>query len=988
VSVTEVKEALGTWSLNLRPETPREILDAITASPFGHIAIVPGQVDPVGAGDGLLSAARYVGVYRGRAAKNEGHTLNGAGMAFWLGDEDGKGAVLVSAVNSASASFATAVTSVIPTDRLTVGTLYSIPGSGTWTDSAQYKSAREALSYITDSYSTDTYPVSWRVNGNGTVDAGRDVDLWPSTASPSALLVRTGGGRELAVTGLDGALELDQDVEDYTTQVVLLAEGEGTSTVTATASTASPYKNLKGNPVVITRLVSEYETSAGNASARAQLQLNRFTSPRKAVSLSTDDFDVRGTFGVGDTIMVYDPDTGFVDTNREVAWKGQPINPAALPVTELTWPIPAGWTVAFRTGLGVWIDLSRYYLAEQGSTTVVVGGISRSLANSGSQDVGLRPNLPDSAGSTPNTTIPNTPAFTSFSSSTYQSPSGNGETRGQVQLVWSLPTNTDASTITDGALYTIRWRPNVSAPYPATWTQANGYTWNAVAAASGKWQQPLISPILSTAWMQTVVPWGTNQILVQELTPGVTYEFQIMAADTASPANQSPFSASTAISVAIDFFPPVTPAAPEVAGNTLAIQVTHRLGRSSGGTYNLDADLHHLEVHVGGDASFFPDSTTKVGDLAANVGLMRGTIPAVGTFKIENLGAVWVKVVAVDITGNKSDPSAAAQVSALLITDQYISNLTATKITAGTMSAQVVVSGAFRTATTGQRAVMNANGFSTYNAAGVNTFWASNTGYVQMVGQLSSDVAGKRVVINPGGAGAPEIRFYPEATSDYAAIYAPGTEISGDSEAWIVIRSSYNVNGIAAQANLLPGYMRIGVMNSGGGLAGGGFYSDTSQYIDGWFNATTGTMTGGSQAYDGYFDCGTYDSSRNQLRGLYAWTSGVALGEFDTTGAQKSGYHIDPASDVNTFYGKFLNNNSFAPLPTEALVTGALAYNAASCAVVYGSTMATTPWAVGTVVCGGGSPGEWYFSATTTTGMTVLQVTGRSSRINYWAFRL
>lgn len=980
MSVTEVKQALGTWSVGLRPDTPRELLDVIAASPFGHVAIVPGKVDPVAAGDGLLTSARFVGVYRHRRATVAGHELSGAGMAFWLGDEDGKGAVLVAPAISLGASFAQAVTSVVPTDRLTVGTIYSIPGSGTWTHSAVYQTCREALTYITDSYSTDTVPVSWRVNGDGTVDAGRDSDLFVTT-TPRAMLVRKGtDGRELTVTGMAGTLETEQDVEDYTTNVFLLAEGEGVSTVTASASTASPYLNLKGNAVKITRLVSEYETDAGNAPARAQLQLNRFTSPRRAVALSTDEFDVKGTFSVGDTILVYDPDTGFVDTNRELSWKGQPINPAALPVTELTWPIPDGWTVAFRTGTGVWLDLSRYYTPESGSTTVVVGGVSRALTDANSQPIGYRP--------VPDTSVPATPAFSSYASSTYQTASGNGETRGQVQLVWNQPTNTDASTVTDGAFYTIRWRPNVSAPYPATHLQMSGYTHAQIGLNTNA--QPLISPILATSWNQTVVPWGTNQILIQELTPGVTYEFQINAADGATPANVSPFSATTAVPVAIDFFPPAQPAAAEVAGNNNSIQITHRLGRASGGTYNLDVDTDHLEVHVGGDASFTPDDTTKVGKLMASAGLIRAAIPAIGTFPIQQTGAVQVKVVAVDRTGNKSDPSPAAGVTALLLADAYISDLNVSKVSAGTVVAQWIMGGTITTAPSGQRAEMTSDGFKTWDANGINTFRAGADGQVSLLGQLSSGVDGRRIVVNPTTATTPSIRFYPDAGGEYASLFVQPTTISGEDEAWLILRSSYSLNG-GTRLGTNPYQASVGATDLNGSWLGGQLGA-RADLIQGQYWKDTDTVTSRWVLQDGYSSFGTYDATYEQglVNGIAAYTAGVQVGNFAADGSFTRGWDISPTGRVR-MKGLWPNNGTESALSDDGVICGASSTGGAVAFATfsYGPTMASVPLVVSTPLRGAaGAVDQHYQSANTTTGFTERITAALQCTINYIAFRV
>lgn len=161
--------------------------------------------------------------------------------------------------------------------------------------------------------------------------------------------------------------------------------------------------------------------------------------------------------------------------------------------------------------------------------------------------------------------------------------------------------------------------------------------------------------------------------------------------DAAYPPHQGPWSASSFQTTTGDLFAPSAPAAPVVAGNMAAIQVTHYLGKDSGGTFNLEADLIRLNVHVGGSNSFYPDETNQVGELSANIGMIQGQIPAVGTFPIPQIEQVHVKVVAVDRTGNKSSASPSATVTAQLIDDSHISNLSVSKLTAGTITAQTIL---------------------------------------------------------------------------------------------------------------------------------------------------------------------------------------------------------------------------------------------------------------------------------------------------------
>lgn len=954
MTVKEVKQALGSWELYLRPYTPREIVDAIQANPFGHIAIVPGRINPKEYGDGLLALARYVGVFRSFFNQPDDHyEIKGAGMAFWLGDEDEKGDVFETPVSFIDETFANTVRGLLPPNgSITEGTLHTVPGGQLYTGKHVFQSPRKAITYVTDTFSTPSTPVEWRANGDGTLDAGPVANLYQTT--PRAILVEKDAGRDLTLTGLQSTLSNDYDVEDYTTRVVLLGEGQALG---AASGPATPYKDIHGNAVKMTRLVSETATESGNANARATVELNKYAEVRRAAQISTEEYDVKGDFVVGDYIWVFDPDAGFTDTNNEIYWRGVPINPIKLRVVEMTWPVRANWTVAFRTTEGEWLDLSDYYRSETGASYVVVGDFLRTLAGAGSEPITGRP--------VPDTSVPAAPVFTSFSTGIYQS-QGEQTTKALIRAEWTTPLNIDGSTVTDGDHYEIRYRANQNIGYTIDWDTLCGYDvvltepfdtpltdawpagWTNVGGANGEydvvnnyglhtpaavnssrlsartavaptdlriegkvatsqvatggainggfcvrrsadgnnhlrvtilfqtdgstvlrlsrlggagsadlvsvnlpwsyvadqdfwiaiqmigtdikamawpdaasppsawqiettetsitsghiaarsnlftgntnvgasikyasiqvvdlattggftwddiegnsWDALLNEPVAITPeWLTNYIGWGTNAFTIQELTPGVQYELQIRGVDGTNPPQFGPWSASSLVLTLGDIIPPSTPAEPIVAASRIAIQLTHRLGKSVGGTFNLESDLHHLDVHVGGAASFLPSDDNKVGTMPGNKGMMLGQIASVATFQIEQVDNIWVRVVAVDQSGNKSEPSSAVQATVDLIDDAHISDLTVSKITAGTITANWLLAAAIRTADAGARVEMDGTGIRSYNAEGSQTFMVdSNTGDVEIVGHFLTGLGNGEVEIS-GGFGAGIIRF-------------------------------------------------------------------------------------------------------------------------------------------------------------------------------------------------------------------------------------
>lgn len=753
MAVTEVLQGLGSWSLTLKSSTPKRILDALEY--FGHVAIHAAPVVPEVDGDGLLASSRYTGVLRKKEA-GDATSIGGAGMAFWLGDEDKKGYVYETQKSYTNATFQAVMADLLP-PSVHAGTIYNLAKN--FSGNFQYVSPREALNYV-----ATTLDAEWRVNGDATLDAGLVSDLYVTDPQLiDSVIVRRNPGVDIGMRGLRGSIKTGRDVEDFTTRTLLLANGEGGGVATGSADIApglNPYVDMFGNPVKLTRVISESTTDPANAPARAQLQLNRFTSPRDAITMSTDEFDVKGTIKVGDYSWVYDPDAGVVDGNNEIIFRGDRLNPMKLRVTEMTWPIARGFSVAYRAPNGDWFDLTPYVESESGSTTIVVGGFNRSLTQGGA-DGGAGGSRP-----VPNTTVPGVPTWVvPFKQSIYSSPV-DGATRAQVEVAWTRPLNTDGSNITDGDHWDIRYRTTTTPIFPVTYNQMAVYTYNELS--TGTWRNPIhYEP---GAYQYQSVPWSELSFLLPELTPSMPYEIQIRAVDGGTPANAGEWSTVELFQTSGDTLGPFNPAAPEVAASRIALQITHYLGRSDGGDFNLDLDLHHLEIHVGGGPTFDTTDATMIGKLAANSGLIRSQVPAVGTFQIEQTDEVYVRVVAVDNSGNKSTASSAAQATALLIDNAHISDLTVSKITAGTITADWVVGARIKTAHSGARVEMSPDGIQAYNADNTQTVDISaSTGDATITGKLQTGTTGQRIIVDPNNGGYARILMYDNTTTNYVS---------------------------------------------------------------------------------------------------------------------------------------------------------------------------------------------------------------------------
>ncbi|MEU5197293.1 hypothetical protein AB0G86_25130 [Streptomyces scabiei] len=760
MSVTEILNKSGEFEFELSTTVPRDVLDTIQY--FGHIALIPGRIDPKQYGNTLLSAARYVGVVRRRTLGDDGRTnsvqdnirIGGVGMAFWLGDEDGKGDVYETAQTFTAQGFSAVMTALLP-DSVTPGSFGTV--SGTYTGIHQWETPRSAIQYVCDTMSTTSVPVSWRVNGDATLDAGPHTDLF--VTSPKCIIVRKGtsNGEDMFMRSLPGAVDFQEDMEDFTTRVVMLGEGSGDNFATGTANiSGNPFKDVHGNALKLTRLVSESDTLTDNADTRAALALNQYTSSRKEFAFSTWDYDVHGTFEVGDYVYIYDPDLGLLDTANEVTFRGTVLNPIKVQVFESTWSITEDFTVAYRDANGNWTDLTdSIHFEEVTANKVVVGDPNRKLIGDSESSVTIR------TGSDANPTIPDAPTWVPASFETVTYLDGHGYAKARQKLVWDEPLNTDSTAITDGSYYEIQFRLDTGGLLSATWADLAALNWDQL----NTWDQPIVAD--NVLWQSQVIGWGENDAVIHELATGTAYDFRIRAVD--SGGNQSDWSVQETVTMSEDDIPPSTPAAPTVAGSLVAIQVTHEMGKATGGTFNLENDLAALEVHYSYDNNFTPTDATKAGILRANQGMMITGIPTVGTFTIQETEQVYVRVVAVDISGNRSSPSDTATVTAELIDDAHISNLTVTKLLAGTISSNWILGASIRTAEEGARVEMNASGLLAYDSDGNQTVNISaEDGSATLTGSLTSGPIGRRIEVNPSDADFPEIRFYPEDSDTYA----------------------------------------------------------------------------------------------------------------------------------------------------------------------------------------------------------------------------
>ncbi len=516
--------------------------------------------------------------------------------------------------------------------------------------------------------------------------------------------------------------------EEMASQLLIRGDGESTDVVNAFAYEPwGPWEASIGasgtdDPLMLQLMAELHKVTAGDVRNQKTLQIATAADPTGPQPFVD--------FAVGDTINT------ICNSESE-----------DLRIHQLT------LTSGDNDGTRVAIVVGDRLLNQEVKLTRRLAGISGGISGEVGSGVIPTPELDPS--------IPDTPAFGAAFTNVYQSIGHSPVTKAQVQLTWSEPLNQDGSSVLDGSHYEIRYRPNATLPYHATWEEVSDYTWDELYS----WGQPLIPAITSTEWVYVRVPWDVTQTMIQELTPRVVYEFQIRATDKVD--QSSPWSASFAVTAAKDNIPPSTPAAPAVAGNRMNIQIVHTLGIEEGGTYNLEADVSYLEVHVVGQFDYPVDSSTLVGVIPGIGQMLAAGVPAVGSFHHEAIGPRAVKVVAVDSSGNRSNASKSNDVTALLIDDAHISDLSVSKVTAGTINADWILAASIKTALDGQRLELANTGLVAYDANGELTI------------NLSSDPQASDQFISFKSGPDTLASIDSEGKASFQEVYAPSIYVAG-----------------------------------------------------------------------------------------------------------------------------------------------------------------------------------------------------------------
>lgn len=408
MSVTERVMAAGSWQIELAPDTPRRLMEAIDVETrgFSQLVILPTRLAYGAASDyvvrshtdaTLLGLARWSGIYRAQ----EGHTLSGPGSGILLGDEDGKGDVFEVERSTANGYLTQWVPAIRPM-ALNAGTTYS-PG-GSYRGTFHLVTAKEALETL-----RETFDVEWVVRPNFNLDVGSPTNLYGGATPKLIILSDAGdGGRDMTLTGVRGVSGMLRDLEDYTTKVVYVTEQTtettqsdiattaddatvsgstsvtetSTETIFTTAEVAStPYaRPSDGGPVILDRIVrgGSEDGSDEDPQTMADAELAKTEGVRREITVEGGRFELGHLAPVGAYVWLYAPPV-LMDAANPVHFRGRTTYPIKVRLMGCTWPITRGLGVYLRTTKdGVtWRDLTDYVVWESGDVRLEVAALPR-----------------------------------------------------------------------------------------------------------------------------------------------------------------------------------------------------------------------------------------------------------------------------------------------------------------------------------------------------------------------------------------------------------------------------------------------------------------------------------------------------------------------------------------------------------------------------------------------------------------------------------
>lgn len=352
----------GSFSVRFSLEAPLSLWNTIRE--FGHIVVTSQWVDSRLFDDTkMLTMARYAGPILEKSLDQEGFTVTGAGMVWWLGDEEGKGDIIETKVTLSGSTLTAALTALLPV-AITLGTITE--PAAVYTGEHQWETPLEAIRTVCASMGCE-----YRVNPTGKIDAGPGLNVYNIT-TPTVVVTRDQlSGNDPNYKGVQvDRMRTHLNSRPYATRAIVVTEDSNNVKILVGGQNRSPAtlaRDLFGNLVDRTLML---ETSGSPVEVTTYLtsQMNEHTIVSNQ-EISTNFVEIQnGDLRIGDNFWCYDP-PAFEDFANQVFYRGDLIFPKGLRLTAASWPLLPGMGVYYRSPdtVPVYTDLSELVAWEEDS---------------------------------------------------------------------------------------------------------------------------------------------------------------------------------------------------------------------------------------------------------------------------------------------------------------------------------------------------------------------------------------------------------------------------------------------------------------------------------------------------------------------------------------------------------------------------------------------------------------------------------------------
>lgn len=350
--------AAGSFEVPLSQSAPWGLWDR--CEEFGHIVVLAQWLDPGGMTDaGMLAISRYTGVLLKKTLDDNRLALEGAGIHWHLGDDDGSGPIIEGTTIFSADSLTDVVTAALTDTGLTSGTV-NTSGLGTYTGYHYFDTPAQMLRTACLALGAE-----YRVNPDGTVDAGAKNNVYRIDSDDiRVVMVRKGWGTDSLYQSVPvNSMRSSRDATHYVTRVILTQDsgndGELTEVDSLSRSPTPSYKNLAGNTLKRAYMQNSGVTGAIDAGLWATSELAQ-RSIIAQQDVSTEHYEIaEGSLAVGDAFYAYDP-PAFIDPNNPQYFRGETIFPISTRLLQADWPLRRGMGVYYRSADGEYIDMTRW----------------------------------------------------------------------------------------------------------------------------------------------------------------------------------------------------------------------------------------------------------------------------------------------------------------------------------------------------------------------------------------------------------------------------------------------------------------------------------------------------------------------------------------------------------------------------------------------------------------------------------------------------